>query len=185
MAPRSDVFFFEDSDVIEFKPRVGSWAPCDGWLHAKFLEDSTCSGEGRVRRQKMVRFSNQEKRAQEYIHVSEYSPEEKRACWYDQDDYVSMRQHDAETLYKMNQQLPLLAEEESQVGLETRTSTENAMCRQQMRNAMFAVLYEQDEQWRLDGCLNHEILAARYMSYTWEARDRARYIGQAHRDFQS
>ena len=69
--------------------------------------------------------------------------------------------------------------EECIIGLETRTPRENLICHQAIRQAIFAVLDEQDDQLRFEGRLNEDILAARYMSYTMSCKDRALWLGQA------
>jgi hypothetical protein len=79
----------------------------------------------------------------------------------------------------MTCRIELTQDEECSTGLETRTPRENMMCHQAIRQAIFAVLDEQEDQLRFDGCLNDDILAARFMSYTSACKERALWLGQA------
>lgn len=181
MPPRAEIYSESSSFPIEFKPRTGTWASLDVWasspLKASFSFDndsSSCSSQKQHRR---VRFSQTKNQVQEYMHVSEYTAEEKEACWFHRPDYQAMREHNHATAEKLCLHIPLNLEDECQFGLENRTSRENMISQQITHQAKWALLDEQEEQWRFDACLNHDILAARYSSCTWQAMDRARYIG--------
>jgi len=177
MAPRSELPL--DSSIVEFKPRLGAWASYDAWSQPK-LQFSDDSSDASVSARRRVRFArSSENKVIDYMHVSEYSTEEKKACWFRRSDYQAMKAHNAATVDKMTNRIPLCEEEECHFGLETRTPRENMLCRQIMRLATIAVLDEQDDQLRFDGCLNDEILAARYMSCTWEAKDNALLLGRS------
>eukprot|EP00934_Nitzschia_sp_Nitz4_P005191 Nitzschia sp. Nitz4//scaffold18_size181773//170196//170756//NITZ4_001944-RA/size181773-processed-gene-0.30-mRNA-1//1//CDS//3329540098//5181//frame0 len=178
MAPRSD-FPTQLLNTVEFKPRTGTWASYDTWsqLPSLYISDSSSTSSFESQ-QKSVRFSRNND-VVEYIHCTEFTPEEKAASWYAKADFRAMRNHNNDTIDKMTNRVPLDEAQESSVGLEDRTPLENCRTHQIMRNAMMAVLDEQDDQWRFDGYLNDEIIAARYQSYTWEARDRAYHIGRS------
>jgi hypothetical protein len=182
MAPRSELALDLNCFIeFEFKPRAGTWASYDAWSQPKSLTSSTEEqSQDQPRRRRRVRFaSRQSNEIQEYMHVTEYTPEEKDACFYRRPDYQAMRTHNAETLEKMTYRVALDESSECHFGLETRTPLENIRCHQLMRNAILAVLDEQDDQWRFDGCLHPEIIAARYSSHTWESQDRARCLGRS------
>jgi hypothetical protein len=177
MAPRSDLSL---DSAIEFKPRLGLWASFDAWSQPKLQEGQPFQR----RRRRNVRFARTlDKQTIEHTHLSDYTPEEKQACFFQRDDYKRMRVHNNDTVDKMIHRMPLQENEECVTGLEARTPRDNMLCHQSIRQALFAVLDEQDDQWRFDGCLNDDILASRYMTYTYDAKDRActraLWLGQA------
>ena len=176
MPPRSE--FPSDISSIEFKPRLGTWASYDAWAQPK-LQLGDDSSHRRRRRVRFGRTNAVEVQVQEYLHVTEYSSEEKRACWYDRQQFQDMRHHNAETMDKMARQVPLDPEQECAFGLETRVGPINFVCQQQMRLAFLAVIDEQDEQLRFDGFLQDDMIASRYMTHTWEASERALCVGRA------
>jgi hypothetical protein len=179
MAPRSE-FISNGWGVIEFKPRTGTWASEVAWTSSPLKTSSSFHDEASVQQQqRRVRFAPRSSvQTVEYIHVSDYSASEKASCWYNRPEYQAMRQHNGNTLFKIVQQIPLDPENECQFGLENQSPIENLRCHQVMHSARWAVLDEQEEQLRFDLCLQHDILAARYSSCTWEAHDRARFLGQ-------
>lgn len=182
MAPRSE-YYVTDCVNFEFKPRLGTWASYDAWSQPKLQmgEDNSSHGRRRQRRRR-VRFGNSHSvdvEVKEYMHVSEYTEEEKLACWYSRPQFQEMRHHNATTMDKMANNLPLDPFQECAYGLETRVGQINFICQQQMRLAFLAVIDEQDDQLRFDGVLNDEMIASRYMTHTWEASERAVCIGRA------
>ena len=173
MAPRYPSCEFSLVDTsLEFKPTLNLWDSQTAY------QTWSQQHEEQKRRNKTVRFARTEK-VVDYIHASEYTAEEKEACWFQRSDYKRMRAHNAATVEKMTYRAPLCEVDESPVGLETRTPRENMLCHQAIRQAIFAVLDEQDDQMRFEGYLNPDILAARYMSYTFACKDRAAWLGQA------
>lgn len=186
MAPRSEFIALDNSGLVEFKPRIGTWASYDAWSQPRLQEEGEPSFDDDSSKSKSLQQPQQRRRVrfacsndtQEYMHKTEYTSEEKRACWYKRADYQAMRAHNAETVEKMAYRIPLDEDDECHFGLEYRTPNENHHCHQIMRSAILAVLDEQDDQWRFDGCLNDDFIAARYSFCTWEARDRALSVGQ-------
>jgi hypothetical protein len=173
MAPRypSCEFSLVDS-ALEFKPRL------DLWANQTAYQTWSQQQQQQKRSKRSVRFARTEK-VVEHIHPSDYTAEEKLACWFRRADYKRMRAHNEATVDKMTYRIELTQDEESSTGLETRTPRENMLCHQAIRQAIFSVLDEQDDQLRFDGCLNDDILAARFMSYTSACKERALWLGQA------
>ncbi len=153
---------------LEFKPRIGTWASSDSWAQPKEEESS----------RRRVRFARSPE-TKEHIHVNEYTNEEKRSCWFRRSEYKAMRVHNAETVDKMRHQIPLDQQAESDFGLECQTAMESYRCHQIMKCSLLAVLEEQNDQLQYDGYVNACILAARYSSCTYEAKDRALCLGYA------
>lgn len=170
--------------ITEFKPRVGTWASVNSWsLSSRIVEDE---GElsnhhhgqhRRQRRHQRVRFSGNHE-VRDYLHRKDYTAEEKRSCWFRRSEYEAMRSDNAATLDKLMNRLPLDQQNESVFGLESHAHLEDRYrCHQIIRCAILAVLHEQDDQRRYDGSINDQVLAARYLCCTWEARDRALRLG--------
>jgi hypothetical protein len=177
MAPRchSETIF---EYPLEFKPRLDLWSSpsCNNsW------SQPTHHQRAQQGRRRAVNFARSTKEI-EHIHVSDYTTEEIQACWYKRSDYKRIRASNQATIHHMCNQLPPLLSQDDEhhthVGLETRaTPRDNFLCHQAIRLAINAVLDEQEDQLRYDGCYNPEILAARYSAYTSSCIDQARYIG--------
>jgi hypothetical protein len=175
MAPRYPSTDFSSLVVdtsLEFKPRLDLWADQSSW---RSLEEQSKPKRQRVR---TVRFSRSTPKEVEYLHVTDYTKEEKEACFYKRAEYKRMRAHNEQTVDKMVRGEELNASDETSTGMEMRTPYENMVAHQAIRQAVHALLDEQDDQLRYDGQVHEEILAARYMAYTAACKDRAHWLGQ-------
>lgn len=192
MAPRLENFLDYSSNnnnnnkfglITEFKPRVGTWASVNAWSLSprKFDDDnddddSSYQQQRRQHRQRVRFASNPE--IQDYLHRKDYTTEERRSCWFQRSEYETMRTNNAATRNKLINSLPLDHRNESIFGLESHINLmDHYRCHQIIRCAVLAVLEEQDDQRRYDGSINENVLAARYICCTDEARDRALSLG--------
>jgi hypothetical protein len=75
----------------------------------------------------------------------------------------------------MRQPLP---EDQCNTGLETMTHYENFLCQQRIREAIGAVLAEQDDQLSYEGYVDPEYLALRYSAHSSHSKEAARMMGQ-------
>lgn len=189
MAPRYPSYDYNESgddfslldSSLEYKPRLDLWASQTAY---QAWSEKTQEQKRRRQQQRTVRFAAAAMTMTtsiEYIHINDYTLDEKKACWFQRDEYQRIREHNDRTVTKMTSRLPLdEGVTESSTGLETRTPRENAISHQAIRQAIFAVLDEQDDQLRYnDGYRNEGVLAARYASYTLASQDRALWLGQA------
>lgn len=151
---------------LEVKPRLDLWCntKCLNWSH----EPKT----------RAVRFSRNIEVVHEIEHISEFSKEEVRACWYNRDDYSRIRSsnHQVIDLIEMRRPLP---EDQCKTGLETMTPYENFLCQQRIREAISAVLAEQDDQL-YEGHRDPEYMALQYSAQSSHCKEAARVMGQQH-----
>jgi hypothetical protein len=159
--------------TLEFKPRLDLWASqsaYDAWTKPQQEQQQGQQQSKEHSKKKRVRFSAILTKTKSTTSLQEYSHEEKEACWFSRQDFREMRLQRQQTI----EQSPDLNQE---WGLET---SANSYIYYEIRQAQNAVLEEQDDQLRWDGCLNADILAARYMAYTVASKDRAQWLGDHH-----
>eukprot|EP00339_Tiarina_fusa_P019594 CAMPEP_0117052446 /NCGR_PEP_ID=MMETSP0472-20121206/36256_1 /TAXON_ID=693140 ORGANISM="Tiarina fusus, Strain LIS" /NCGR_SAMPLE_ID=MMETSP0472 /ASSEMBLY_ACC=CAM_ASM_000603 /LENGTH=185 /DNA_ID=CAMNT_0004767083 /DNA_START=48 /DNA_END=605 /DNA_ORIENTATION=- len=156
--------------TLEFKPRLDLWASqtaYDAWTKPQQQQQQQSQS---MQTKKRVRFSATLTKSKAHTSLSEFTSEEKEACWFSRHEFRTMRQ---ERQYTIDSS-PNLNEE---WGLET---SGNNSIYYEIRQAQNAVLEEQDDQLRWDGYLNADILSARYMAYTAASKDRAQWLGNHH-----
>ena len=147
----------------EVKPRL------DLWSNTKCLSWS-------LPKTRAVRFSRNIEVVHEIEHISEFSEEEIRACWYNRDDYSRIRSCNHQVIDLIELKCPL-PEDQCKTGLETMTPYENFLCQQRIREAISAVLAEQDDQL-YEGHFDPEYLALRYSAHASHCKEAARMVGQ-------
>jgi hypothetical protein len=150
---------------LELKPRLDLWSE----------NSSVWSLPSHKKQGKGVRFSPRKNETYEIIHISEYSQEEKKNCWFSSEEKSNMRENRKECLacLERNQDLP---KEEEYEGLET--SRESYFSMQRIRQAVHAVLAEQYDQ-KIFGLVDPEYLALRYTSYTGSSCKQFSYTGSS------
>jgi hypothetical protein len=148
---------------LEVKPRLDLWCntKCLSWSQPKT---------------RAVRFSRNIEEVHEILHISEFSEEEVRACWYNRDDYSRIRSYNHQVIDLIEMRRPL-PEDQCKTGLETMTQYENFLCQQRIREAICAVLTEQDDQL-YEGHFDPEYLALRYSAHSSHCKEAARMMGQ-------
>jgi hypothetical protein len=169
MPPRSASENIDLSLQLDFKPRLNLWS-----------EPPASSGiwsQQRNGKQKVSFGRNIRIRIIPYIHITELSSEEVQAAWYKRSDFRKFRTDTQATIDKLTHR-QALDQDECLFGLETLTPRENFVCHQRIRNAISAVLDEQDDQMRYEGCYNHEYLAALSRSHSLNSTETARLIGE-------
>lgn len=126
-----------------------------------------------------VRFADDETVVHEIMSVSDYTPQEVEACWFNKPDYTSFKRVSLATLH-MNRAGTLSQDdpEHTMRGLECRTR-EVSHSRKVLRfNAAKAVLDEQRTQVRL-GYQDEDSIAAVYHAMVYPAKHEARARGMA------
>jgi hypothetical protein len=118
---------------LEIKPRLDLWCntKCLNWSQPKTT--------------RTVRFSRNIKVVHEIEHINEYSKEEVSACWYNQGDYSRIQSSNHQVIDIIEMRQPL-SEDQCDTGLETMTHYEHFLGQQRIREAIGAVLAEQDHQ---------------------------------------
>ena len=104
-----------------------------------------------------------------------YTPKERRACWYDNDEYNCIRNECVKQIWKMNQGGILKDKKYCSRGLEIHVKQTSIARGQNRRAAIYAVLDEQEAQWQLE-VVDEEAIAARYQETASSALLRARSI---------
>jgi len=151
----SDLSFF--NTAMEVKPRLDLWSE-----NSSVWSLSSPSPDLNKPAKKSVRFSSRRNKTQTIIHISEFTPEEKKSCWYSRSEFTAMRKarDDCTKCLDRNQPLP---EDEAIEGLET--SNESFFSIHRIRRAIHAVLAEQHDQ-RMFGMVDPEYLALRYTAHS-------------------
>jgi len=85
---------------------------------------------------------------QSYLHINEYTADERYACWYTKSDYNRMKKYDLRPMVKMYKARIAINDPDKYTyrGLETLTSTGAASRRARREAAWCAVWKEQDRQ---------------------------------------
>ena len=109
---------------------------------------------------KNVRFHS---RIPTYVDLShhDYTPEERKACWYDSDDYSCIQKDCVKQIMKMNKGEVLKDKKYCSRGLESHATQSSITKKQNRRSAVDAVLDEQEAQRQLR-VVDEEAIADRY-----------------------
>jgi hypothetical protein len=112
------------------------------------------------------------------IHVHDYSDEELSQSWYKSADFRKMKQEYAHTVHLLSMdQYPGDTDEQTSRGLEYRHKEGASLRRSNKLNALYAVLDEQERQWRERYDSDDELRVV-YTRLSTKCTDAARMLGR-------
>jgi hypothetical protein len=124
-------------------------------------------------------------KAYPYIHINDFTNEEKTACWFNRKEMSEIKSDIRETIKFLCESM-FITEDDSGTcsrGLEAFIPNKNVARRQRRRDAIAAVLHEQDTQWENHEPYDSYLIAGAYRQFTASPLSIAQKLAQKDEKF--